>query len=38
MDINENIKQQLQENPILLYMKGTPQAPSAASPPRRCRR
>jgi monothiol glutaredoxin len=27
MDINENIKQQLQENPILLYMKGTPQAP-----------
>ena len=27
MDINENIKQQLQDNPILLYMKGTPQAP-----------
>ncbi|MEQ6885841.1 Grx4 family monothiol glutaredoxin [Salicola sp. Rm-C-2C1-2] len=27
MDINENIKQQLSENPILLYMKGTPQAP-----------
>ncbi|TDT38480.1 monothiol glutaredoxin [Halospina denitrificans] len=27
MDINDNIKQQLQDNPILLYMKGTPQAP-----------
>ncbi|PAV27212.1 monothiol glutaredoxin [Tamilnaduibacter salinus] len=27
MDINESIKSQLQENPIILYMKGTPQAP-----------
>lgn len=27
MDINETIKQQLSENPVLLYMKGTPQAP-----------
>ncbi len=27
MDINDTIKQQLDENPILLYMKGTPQAP-----------
>lgn len=27
MDINDTIKQQLSENPILLYMKGTPQAP-----------
>lgn len=27
MDINETIKSQLEENPILLYMKGTPQAP-----------
>lgn len=27
MDINESIKGQLQENPIILYMKGTPQAP-----------
>lgn len=27
MDINDTIKQQLQDNPILLYMKGTPQAP-----------
>ncbi len=27
MDINETIKNQLEENPIILYMKGTPQAP-----------
>jgi len=27
MDINETIRSQLQENPIILYMKGTPQAP-----------
>ncbi len=27
MDINDTIKQQLSENSILLYMKGTPQAP-----------
>ncbi|QCF25265.1 Grx4 family monothiol glutaredoxin [Hydrocarboniclastica marina] len=27
MDINETIKQQLDSNPILLYMKGSPQAP-----------
>ncbi len=27
MDINDTIKQQLDENSILLYMKGTPQAP-----------
>lgn len=27
MDINDTIKQQIEENPILLYMKGTPQAP-----------
>lgn len=27
MDINDTIKQQLDENAILLYMKGTPQAP-----------
>lgn len=27
MDINETIKSQLQENPIILYMKGSPQAP-----------
>ena len=27
MDINESIKSQLEENPIILYMKGTPQAP-----------
>ncbi len=27
MDVNETIKQQIEENPILLYMKGTPQAP-----------
>jgi len=27
MDINESIKNQLEENPIILYMKGTPQAP-----------
>ncbi|EMP57187.1 glutaredoxin-like protein [Marinobacter santoriniensis NKSG1] len=27
MDINETIKSQLDENPIILYMKGTPQAP-----------
>ncbi|KEF31099.1 MAG: Grx4 family monothiol glutaredoxin [Gammaproteobacteria bacterium] len=27
MDINETIKSQLDENPVILYMKGTPQAP-----------
>ncbi|MEH6562469.1 MAG: Grx4 family monothiol glutaredoxin [Marinobacter sp.] len=27
MDINETIKAQLSENPIILYMKGSPQAP-----------
>jgi len=27
MDINETIKGQLEENPVILYMKGTPQAP-----------
>lgn len=27
MDINETIKNQLDENPIILYMKGSPQAP-----------
>ncbi|OEY66880.1 Grx4 family monothiol glutaredoxin [Marinobacter sp. X15-166B] len=27
MDINETIKSQLQENPVILYMKGSPQAP-----------
>ena len=27
MDINETIKSQLEENPIILFMKGTPQAP-----------
>ncbi|MBK1850415.1 MULTISPECIES: Grx4 family monothiol glutaredoxin [Marinobacter] len=27
MDINETIKNQLAENPIILYMKGSPQAP-----------
>lgn len=27
MDINETIKSQLEENPIIIYMKGTPQAP-----------
>lgn len=27
MDINETIKSQLEENAIILYMKGTPQAP-----------
>ncbi len=27
MDINETIKSQLDENPIILYMKGSPQAP-----------
>lgn len=27
MDINETIKSQLSENPVILYMKGTPQAP-----------
>lgn len=27
MDINETIKSQLESNPIILYMKGTPQAP-----------
>ncbi|PHQ14910.1 MULTISPECIES: Grx4 family monothiol glutaredoxin [Marinobacter] len=27
MDINDTIKSQLEENPVILYMKGTPQAP-----------
>ena len=27
MDINETIKNQLQENPVILYMKGSPQQP-----------
>lgn len=27
MEINDTIKEQLTENPILIYMKGTPQAP-----------
>lgn len=27
MSINDTIKEQLSENPILIYMKGTPQAP-----------
>lgn len=27
MDINETIKSQLDENPIIIYMKGTPQSP-----------
>ncbi|PSF10637.1 monothiol glutaredoxin, Grx4 family [Marinobacter fuscus] len=27
MDINATIKTQLEENPVILYMKGTPQAP-----------
>ncbi len=27
MDINETIKSQLDDNPVILYMKGTPQAP-----------
>lgn len=27
MDMNETIKSQLEENPIIIYMKGTPQAP-----------
>ncbi len=27
MDINETIKSQLEENPVILYMKGSPQAP-----------
>ncbi|MGM0769264.1 MAG: Grx4 family monothiol glutaredoxin [Pseudomonadota bacterium] len=27
MDINETIKSQLEDNPVILYMKGTPQAP-----------
>ncbi|KKL62349.1 hypothetical protein LCGC14_2186090 [marine sediment metagenome] len=27
MDINETIKTQLADNPIILYMKGSPQAP-----------
>jgi len=27
MDINETIKNQLEENPIILYMKGSPQQP-----------
>ncbi|MDX1633537.1 MAG: Grx4 family monothiol glutaredoxin [Marinobacter sp.] len=27
MDINETIKSQLEENPVIIYMKGSPQAP-----------
>lgn len=27
MDINETIKSQLSENPVILYMKGSPEAP-----------
>ncbi|MDX1799715.1 MAG: Grx4 family monothiol glutaredoxin [Marinobacter sp.] len=27
MDINETIKSQLTENPVILYMKGSPEAP-----------
>lgn len=27
MDINQTIKSQLEENPIIIYMKGSPQAP-----------
>lgn len=27
MDVNETIKNQLEENPIILYMKGSPQQP-----------
>lgn len=27
MDINETIKSQLADNPVILYMKGSPQAP-----------
>lgn len=27
MDINETIKSQLDDNPVILYMKGSPQAP-----------
>lgn len=27
MDINETIQQQINDNPIILYMKGTPEAP-----------
>lgn len=27
MEINETIKSQLEENPIIIYMKGTPQSP-----------
>ncbi len=27
MDINETIKSQLEENPVIIYMKGTPQSP-----------
>jgi monothiol glutaredoxin len=27
MDINETIKSQLQENPVIIYMKGSPEAP-----------
>ena len=28
MDVLERIKQQVEENPIIIYMKGTPQMPS----------
>lgn len=34
----ENIQRQISENPILIYMKGTPNCPSAASLHRQCRR
>lgn len=27
MDMNDTIKSQLEENPVILYMKGSPQAP-----------
>ncbi|SFR74773.1 monothiol glutaredoxin [Marinobacter daqiaonensis] len=27
VDINDQIKSQLEENPVIIYMKGTPQAP-----------
>lgn len=32
MDIIETIKEQIANNPILLYMKGSPNARSAVSP------
>ncbi len=36
MDVIERIKSQLSSSPVVLYMKGTPDFPSAASPPRPC--